>query len=220
VKINLILLDSSLELIPKEIINHPAVISNAKKRGKKPEHMILDISLHYHAMRDLENREKRGRPDIVHLAMIMFLTEQSDIKGDFFIHTIDGKIIKVNNKMRPPKNYNRFIGLMEQLLVHGKVPIEKNEKTLMEVINIQLKDLKQKYKLAILSEDGEKVKPDELCNLGEEWLIGIGAFPHGDFSDDIKRLADQYFSISSYRLETHQVVCRLISGCLQKLNWP
>ena len=219
-KINLILLDSSLELIPKEIINHPAVIKNAKKRGKKPEHMILDISLHYHAMRELPNREKRGRPDIVHLAMIMFLTEQSEIKGDFFIHTIDGKIIKVNNEMRPPKNYNRFIGLMEQLLVYGKVPVDKNEETLMEVTSIQLKDLKEKYKLAVLSENGEKVKPNELCNLGENWLIGIGAFPHGDFSEEVKKLADQYFSVSNYKLETHQVVCRLISACLQQLNWP
>ena len=219
-RINLILLDSSLELVPKEIIKHPAVIKNARRRGKKPEHTLLDVSLHYYAMKNLQNKEKRGRPDIVHFAMLMFLTEQSEIKGDFFIHTIDGKIIKVSNKMRPPKNYNRFIGLMEQLLVYGKVPPGENEKSLMEVTNIKLKDLKEKYKLAVLSENGERVKPEELCNLGENWLIGVGAFPHGDFSEEVKSLADRYFSISSYKLETHQVICRLISACLQQLNWP
>ncbi|BFH72528.1 16S rRNA methyltransferase [Sulfurisphaera javensis] len=218
-KINLILLDSSLELVPKEIISHPAVIRNAKKRNKKAEHTLLDISLHYHAMKDLPNREKRGRPDIVHLAMLMFLTEQAPIKGDFYIHTIDSKLIYVNNEMRPPKNYNRFVGLAEQLLVYGKVPLNSNE-SLMKVLDIRLKDLKQKYKLGVLSEGGKRVKPEELCNLGEKWLLGIGAFPHGDFSEEVKEVADEYFSISNYKLETHQVICRLISSCLQQLGWP
>lgn len=218
--INLILLDSSLELVPKEIINHPAVIRNAKKRNKKPEHTILDISLHYHAMKGLQNREKRGRPDIVHLAMVMFLTEQSNVKGQFYIHTIDGKIIRVDNKMRPPKNYNRFIGLMEQLLVYGRVPINNSNETLMQVTNIKLKDLKERYKLGVLSEDGEKVRPEVLCNLGDEWLLGVGGFPHGGFSEEVMSLADKYISISNYKLETHQVICRLISACLQQLNWP
>ncbi|QIW24923.1 16S rRNA methyltransferase [Sulfolobus sp. S-194] len=218
-KINLILLDSSLELVPKEIASHPAVIRNAKKRNKKPEHTILDISLHYHAMKKLPNWRKRGRPDIIHLALLMFLTEKTPIKGEVYIHTIDGKIVYVNSDMRPPKNYNRFIGLAEQLLLHGQVPIN-NANPLMKILNIKLTDLKSKYKIGILSEDGKKVTPEELCNLGENWLLGVGAFPHGDFSEEIKSVADEYFSISNYKLETHQVICRIISACLQQLGWP
>lgn len=218
-KLNLILLDSSLELVPKEILTHPAVIKNAKKRHKKPEHTILDISLHYHAMKELTDRSKRGRPDIVHLAMLMFLTEQTPIKGDFYIHTIDGKIIYVKNDMRPPKNYNRFIGLMEQLLVYGKVPINSDE-PLMKILDLKLENLKEKYKIGVLSENGKRVSPEDLCKLGDDWLLGVGAFPHGDFSEEVKKVADDYFSISSYKLETHQVICRLISSCLQLLGWP
>ncbi|MBW9140788.1 MAG: hypothetical protein K1T65_03670, partial [Candidatus Aramenus sp.] len=44
-RVNVILLDSSLELVPSEISNHPSVVKNAKKRGKKPTEVLLDISV-------------------------------------------------------------------------------------------------------------------------------------------------------------------------------
>ena len=216
-KINLILLDSSLELVPKEIITHPAVVANAKRRGKDPRYVILDKSLHYSAMAKLENKEKRGRPDIVHLALLTFLFLEDEVKGEVYIHTIDGKIIYVNNKTRIPKNYNRFIGLMEQLLQYGRVPVD-SEEPLMKVTNETLSSLKRKYKLAVLSESGKRVTLQDICNLGDDWLIGIGAFPHGDFSDEVKANADAFFSISDRVLETHQVICRLTTVCLSLLG--
>ena len=218
-KVNLILLDSSLELVPLEIVNHPAVVKNAKRRGKEPKYTLLDISLHYHAMKDLPNKEKRGRPDIVHLALLNFLTIEEPIKGEVYIHTIDGKIIHVNNKTRLPKNYNRFVGLIEQLFQFGKVPVDSNE-PFLQVENIKLRDLKKKYKLPVLSEEGKRVSPEKICELGEDWLIGVGAFPHGDFSNEVKEVADEFYSISNYVLETHQVICRITSACLKLLGWP
>ncbi|TRM76859.1 16S rRNA methyltransferase, partial [Sulfolobus sp. A20-N-F8] len=73
--VNIILLESAIELVPREIVDHPSVIKNAKRRGKKPEDTLLDISLHYHAMKSLENKYKRGRPDIVHQALLLILTD-------------------------------------------------------------------------------------------------------------------------------------------------
>lgn len=213
------LLDSALELVPQDIVKHPAVIKSASKRGKKPEETLLDISLHYYAMKDLKDFNKRGRPDIIHLAMILFLTEIPEIKGEFYIHTIDSKIIWVNPEMRPPKNYNRFVGLMEQLLKNGKVPTNK-EPTLMKIVGSGLKTLKPRYKIALLSENGKRISPEKLCELGDDWLIGVGAFQHGDFSKEVLENADEVFSISKYTLETHQVVCRVLSACNMLLNWP
>ncbi|MEM0200550.1 MAG: 16S rRNA methyltransferase [Saccharolobus sp.] len=215
-KINIILLESSVELVPKEIINHPSVVKNAKRRGKRPEDTLLDISLHYSAMKDLENRHKRGRPDIVHQALLIMLTDPV-IKGDFYIHTIDSKIIKINPNMRPPKNYIRFVGLMEQLLKYGRIPINEKE-PLMEVTDLSLEDLLNKYDLALLSENGEKISPEELCKLGDKWILGIGAFPHGDFSEEIKKSSKKIYSISRYQLETQQVICRIFSACSQILE--
>ncbi|BCU69252.1 16S rRNA methyltransferase [Stygiolobus caldivivus] len=216
-KINLILLDSSLELVPKELLSHPSVISNAKKKGKDPKFVLLDKSLHYKAMSRLKDKEKRGRPDIVHLAMLNFLFLEDEIKGDFFLHTIDGKIIRVSNKTRIPKNYNRFTSLMEQLLRYKRVPVNSNE-PLMEITDLTLKSLKKKYKLAVLSEGGEKVPIRDICELGDSWLIGVGAFPHGDFSDEVKANADRFLSIGDNVLETYQVICRLSTVCLSLLG--
>jgi len=217
-KLNLILLESALELVPKEIINHPAVVKNAIKRDKKPNETLLDISFHYFAMKRLYEWEKRGRPDIVHQAMLSFLLEPDEIKGEFFIHTFDSKIIWVSNKMRPPKNYYRFVSLMEQLLVVGKVP-PNSTNPLMKILNISLNDIKKKYKIVLMWEKGRRVSPSELCSyMNENWIIGIGGFPHGDFRQEILELADEKYSISDRVLETFQVINRLICYCFHSFS--
>ncbi|BDC18325.1 16S rRNA methyltransferase [Acidianus sp. HS-5] len=215
-KLNFILLDSALELVPKEILNDPSVIKNAEKRGKRPEDTMLDISLHYHAMRKMKDWQKRGRPDIVHMAMVMILSEK-EILGDFYIHTYDSKVIKVERDMSPPKNYNRFIGLMEQLLKIGKIP-PNSSKPLMEILNVKLSDIVKKYKPILLSEDGNKVDPKDLCN--DNLLLGIGAFQHSDFSEEVQDLFTEHYSISRRTLETQQVICRILSSCNYLLGWP
>ncbi len=45
------------------------------------------------------------------------------------------------------------------------------------------------------------------------YLIGIGAFPHGDFSSEVLRLSVRRVSISSRTLEAYQVACMLASAC-------
>ncbi|BCS92910.1 Ribosomal RNA small subunit methyltransferase Nep1 [Metallosphaera sp. J1] len=207
---DIILLESSLELVPPQIRNHPSVVKNAERQGKDPSQVLLDISLHYHAMRNLPNREKRGRPDIVHTALLVVLTDP-EFEGNLYIHTLDSRIIKVSREMRPPKNYARFVGLMEQLLVHGRVPLDGAP--LMEVTSLSLRELIEERGLILLDERGTKVSRSSLCERKE--YIGIGAFPHGDFSPEIRTLSKQIFSISDHVLETQNVLCRLISSCIQ-----
>ncbi|NON62306.1 16S rRNA methyltransferase [Candidatus Acidianus copahuensis] len=213
-KIDIILLDSSLELVPKEIVNHPSVVKNAMKRGKRPEQTILDISLHYSAMKNLPNFRKRGRPDILHQTLLLILEEK--IMDEIYIHTIDSKIIRVDPSMRPPKNYDRFIGLMEKLLIEGRVPKENNP--LMEILNVKLEDIVKGKNPILLSEDGKRTSPEALCK--DNNLIGIGAFQSGDFSSEVKSYFYERYSISSRVLEAQQVVCRLLSGCNYLLGWP
>ena len=69
-KLSFILAESSLEIIPKKIQNHPSVISHSKKLGKAPSEILLDNSWHYAAMKGIENENKRGRPDIVHSSLL------------------------------------------------------------------------------------------------------------------------------------------------------
>ena len=141
-KYTLVLAESSLELIPKELWSDPSVIKNAKRRRKKPAEILLDKSLHYHAMKNIAKREKRGRPDIVHVSLLLALNSPLNQEGmlNIYVHTLENYVITVNPKVRIPKNYNRFVGLMEQLLKYGKVP-PKSEKPLLYVKTMSLKDL-------------------------------------------------------------------------------
>jgi len=62
-KISLILAESSLELIPKEIQNHPSILSHCIKLSKTSSRVLLDNSWHFAALNGIDNEMKRGRPD-------------------------------------------------------------------------------------------------------------------------------------------------------------
>ncbi|MEM4684334.1 MAG: 16S rRNA methyltransferase, partial [Thermosphaera sp.] len=64
-KLRIVILEAGLELVPKSIANHPSILKNAARRGKKPSEVLLDVSIHYPAMKKLPDKLKRGRPDIV-----------------------------------------------------------------------------------------------------------------------------------------------------------
>lgn len=214
--INLILLESSLELVPPEIASHPAVIKNARRRGKKPLETLLDTSLHYHAMKNLKDREKRGRPDIVHISLLNALESPLNKCGllRIYIHTYEGHIIFIDPSTRIPRNYNRFVGLMEQLLVYGKVPPDA-DKPLMYVKTMRLDNLFEVINvkgLILLRERGRRAKPSEIIAeaLSKNYAIGIGGFPHGDFSDNILRYSNREYSIYDESLHTWVVLSRII----------
>ena len=207
-RIAVALVDASLELVPLEIAKHPAVEKTARRRGKRALAMLLDKSLHYHAMKRLPGQEKRGRPDVVHLCMLEVLESPLCGRGyvQLYVHTLLGQVIRVRSDVRLPKNYNRFVGLMEQLLAFGRVPT-KNE-ALLEVIGRGLdkaiEDFKPSRKI-LLSENGVRISPLDLAGKileeGERAMIMIGAFPHGGFSDEVLSSADEVVSIYDEVLE-------------------
>ncbi len=222
--IKLILAESSLELIPRDIIGHPAVLKTAQRRGKKPTEILLDVSLHYHAMKKLHNKHKRGRPDIVHITLLELLSSPLNIEGNLriYIHTINDYVIIVDPRIRIPRNYNRFVGLMEQLLTIGKVPPD-SDKPLMEAIAMGFTALLKyigKEEVILLSEKGELVPTDELCRkaLEEDIPIVIGGFPHGDFSEEVLASAKYVYSIYPRPLDTWVVASRISATCEKVLK--
>ena len=80
--------ESSLELIPSQMHNHPSVTSYSKKFKKDPK-TLLDNSWHFGAMKGLENEIKRGRPDIIHLTLLSLCTSPAFYKNKIkvFVHT-------------------------------------------------------------------------------------------------------------------------------------
>ena len=131
--ISLILSESSLELVPYELQNHPSVISHARKLGKHPSEILLDNSWHFAAMKGIENEIKRGRPDLVHFSILEATTIPLYLKNkiNLYIHTIDDKVIYFGKNVHIPKSYHRFEGVIEKLYQEKK--ITTNNELLLEI---------------------------------------------------------------------------------------
>lgn len=216
--LTLILTESALETIPKKIWAHPAVKRHAKKRRKPPQFLLLDRSYHHAAMKMLEHSKKRGRPDIIHFALLEALGSPLNREGllQVFVHTINNKVIAVNSSTRLPRNYNRFVSLMEQLFQFGKVPPQPAEQALLTLKHQTLPELiqetKQSHVLALTRIGKPKTLEETVSNIlnKKKVTVLIGGFPAGHFSEKTMRLADEAVCIDPEMLETWTVMSRII----------
>tara|TARA_B100001765_G_scaffold27481_1_gene15438 strand:+ start:340 stop:1008 length:669 start_codon:yes stop_codon:yes gene_type:complete len=209
----IILAESSLELIPKKIHNHPSVTSYSKKFKKNSSNTLLDNSWHFGAMKGLDNEIKRGRPDIIHLTLLSLCTTPVFYKNKIkvFVHTVNDQIISINNNTRLPKSYHRFQGLMEKLFLTKK--IESEDEILMEMKNSSLSQLVSKIKptrIIGLTTQGQKICLDKLVEqIEENSCIILGGFQKGHFSNETEKIIEESFSINDSSLEAHLVASRL-----------
>ena len=222
---HIVLAEASLELVPRELWKHPAVIKTAKRRGKSPGEILLDTSLHYAAMKNLKNREKRGRPDIVHVTLLEVQGSPLNLEGMMrvYVHTINDFVLFIRPDTRIPKNYNRFVGLMEQLFIEGKVP-PVAEIPLIYLKTMKLRDLIKFIKadkVILLSEKGERKKPKDIALELRKYnnpAIIIGGFPHGDFSKETYSITNTIYSIYHKSLDTWIAVSRIVSAIEEVLD--
>jgi len=221
----LVLADAGIELVPQSIWRHSAVRASAAKRGKKPGEILLDVSLHHHAMLKLKDREKRGRPDITHVCLLVALSSLLNRMGflEVYIHTYQKKWIRVSSETRIPRNYNRFVGLMEQLLLRGRVPPDSSQ-PLMEVLPVSLREgLRQAgaTKIVVLSEKGRPLTPRELARslvAEQRPAVIVGAFQRGQLSSEVLSVADDVISIAPLSLDAWTVVSKIISSVEDELG--
>ncbi|MDX1595594.1 MAG: ribosome biogenesis protein [Nitrosopumilaceae archaeon] len=212
--ISLILAESSIELVPNEIQNHPSVKSHAKKMSKKTSDIFLDNSWHFAAMKGMKHELKRGRPDLVHFAALEATTIPLffENKLNFYIHTINDQIIYFENNVRIPKSYHRFEGLFAKLFSEKSVSfgskklLEIKEKSFSELI-----DEINPSKLIGLSSSGKLSSCENIAKiLDNNSCIVVGGFQKGDFSNSIKNQFDEFYSIDKTSLESHVVISRML----------
>jgi rRNA small subunit pseudouridine methyltransferase Nep1 len=226
-KLLLILAESALEPIPDEIRDHPAIRRSARRRGKDPSELILDRSLHHFAMRGLSNSGKRGRPDIVHAALIGALGTPLNREGllSVYVHTIGDMIIEVNPAVRLPKNYNRFIGLMEQLFASGSIRSSSGE-TLLRIRPGRMRDLLGSLRPSMAMAFTRAGVPRTMRECVRELVSHerpaaiIGGFPHGGFSEETLGLANALACIDRESLDASLVVSRLIYEFEEAMGLP
>jgi len=217
----LILAESALELVPKELQDHNSVLAYSKKMGKKPSKVILDISWHFAAMKGIKNEIKRGRPDLVHFCLLECCTIPLyfEKKLQVYVHTIDDKVIFVGDNVRLPKSYHRFIGLIEKLYVEKK--IEQDGKKLLEIKDMTFGELVDKIgakKVIGFSIKGQTISYDKIAaDVGRDSCIVVGGFSKGHFSDKILKKIDNLVSVDKSPLESHVVISRLLYECEKRI---
>jgi len=213
----LILAESALETVPDEIANHPVIRRYSKKRGKDPNLVILDRSYHHRAMLNLPNGFKRGRPDIVHFSLLSALGTPlvREKLMEVYVHTIANYVIYINPEVRIPRNYLRFIGLMEQLFQYGMVP-PNSKNPLMRAARKNLRDLlyelNPNYTVAFTRRGIAQTLEDAMSRIMSRGKIAVlvGGFPHGGFSEETLRLVDETICIDPETLDAWTVVSRII----------
>ncbi|MEM3445505.1 MAG: 16S rRNA methyltransferase [Thermoplasmata archaeon] len=214
--LHVLLCDAELELVPEAIASHPSVVVNAKKRGKKTTRVLLDANLHHAAMRELEMGERRGRPDIVHFFLLLALDSILNQKGQLrvYVHTRNNELILVDPLTRLPKNYPRFVGLIESLFNNWVVPSKEMpllklmpgytfEKCLSYIPKSRVIVFSPKGKLVSLEKYFREIKDEDL-------LCVIGGFPEGDFLSNVYAYADDVLSISEQTLTVWTVLSEIL----------
>jgi rRNA small subunit pseudouridine methyltransferase Nep1 len=202
--LHIILLDCALELVPREISSLKQIQKHATRRGKKPSELLLDQTHHGQSMTKLSQSERRGRPDITFLSLMSLLETPLCKEGLLGVHIQlqDGRIVEVNPEVRLPRNYDRFVGLIEQLLLEGRVPpqgdplLRIREVTIQALIS-QLKSGSDVVETILATEGGQPTTLERLRDLlphdlSVPVIVGIGAFPHGDLTEESASLFDTH----------------------------
>ena len=212
--LSLILAESALELVPRELQNHNSVLAYSKRVNKKPSEVILDVSWHFAAMKGIKNEIKRGRPDLIHFCLLEACSIPLYFKNKLriYVHTIDDKVVFLGENVRLPKSYHRFIGLIEKLYSTGI--IEEDGKKLLEIKKMDFGKLIDKIdpkEIIGLSVRGTTNSYEKLAkDIGKDSCIVVGGFSKGHFSDQIVRKITNLVSVDKNPLEAHVIISRVL----------
>ena len=210
--LNFVLAESALELVPKEIRRLPAVASDAKRRERDASEILLDRSLHHSAMEKLKDSEKRGRPDLVHGALLSVTGTPLYLEGkvNVFVHTYGDVMVEIAPKTRIPKSYIRFRGLIEQVFVgQGDKLVRARPSKLVDYVK---RSVRPDITIG-LSVQGKKMELEDLAGRlmsADSPCVIVGGFPHGHFSPETLSVVDELVRIHEMPLEAHVVTSRVL----------
>ena len=204
--------ESALELVPREIARSTEVVADARRREREPTEVLLDRSFHQGAMQKLKDSEKRGRPDLVHVALLGVTGTPLYLEGrvKVFVHTWPDVVVELAERTRIPKNYLRFRGLMEKALAGSEDGLVEAYPASMSTL---LRDrLRPSLTMGFSVQGGMR----DLVEVGKELAgekdpcVVVGGFPHGHFSRHTLELLDSLVRVDERPLEAHVVSARLV----------
>jgi rRNA small subunit pseudouridine methyltransferase Nep1 len=210
-KLNLIIAESALELIPEEVRNHRAVLADAKRRGVDPSRILLDRSIHHAAMLRLPDEFRRGRPDLIHITLLSVTSTPLYQDGlvKVFIHSNNDIVLELEEKTRPPKSYPRFRNLIEDALS------ERPRIGLIRAYDSSLGDLVKTLRpdhaigLSIIGKSQGLADVASQVAANKAPVVLIGGFPRGHFSPTTLKAVDLLVRMDERPLDAHVVASRL-----------
>ncbi len=211
--LTLVLADAELELVPPSLAGHPAVRTSAKRRGRSPGAILLDSSLHHPALKSFPEGERRGRPDIAHLFVLLCLDSVLNTQGQLrtVIHTRNEDVLRFAPETRIPKNYPRFVGLMEDLFQRGAVPEDRPLIRLERGKSLERLLAEWPAPKWAFREGGEPVNLwSEFAKVEGDLVAVVGGFPHGDFRSPVADLCDRVVSIHEEPLRAWTVTSEIL----------
>jgi rRNA small subunit pseudouridine methyltransferase Nep1 len=220
--LKLILAESSVERVPPQLAKHRSVVAHARRKDKEPSSLILDRSYHHSAIKAAERGDssgdflKRGRPDVAFHVLLQALGSPLNREGLMrtYVHTVDNNVIDMDPQVKLPRNYERFIGLLEQLYEEKSVP--PGEKPLLSIRKCTLPELVRESgvtRVVAFSTLGKTATVKEACLHvveAEAPAVLIGGFGHSHFSRSTTELANYVFSIDKEPLDAWVVAARVI----------
>jgi rRNA small subunit pseudouridine methyltransferase Nep1 len=209
-------------LVPHEIQSHRQIKRYAARRQKRPDEVLLDRAFHHAAMQEFARQrddtptEKMGRPDIIHTTLLQILETPLNWEDGLrvFVHTQDDYVISINPKIRLPKNYVRFVGLIEQLFAQKRVP--ETGEPLMEMERSNLQQFARKIQASEILGFTILGKPEIMRTVAEHSsklknpMAFVGGFPRGHFTDRTRQLTNTLFRVDRKSLDAWIVAGRFV----------
>ncbi|OLS14810.1 MAG: suppressor Mra1 family protein [Promethearchaeota archaeon CR_4] len=211
--------------MPSEIVER--IQKTRRYRGTPPRVELLDIADHNFAMQGIPDKEQRGRPDILHHCLLNTLdtplARSGMLKVHFQVH--DGRVFLVDAETRVPRNYNRFLGIIAQLLQNNHVPVEKPFHMTKIAENLTEFLRPQDYDhVCIFSRTGELLDlvTHFIQSINSKVMVVIGAFQGGFFQgktlQELRKKPSHLMSISPLGLTASTVASRVMYAYEMAMN--
>lgn len=200
------------------------VLENANletvKIGKQYE--LLNCDHHKQQILKYKKDPSQCRPDILHQCLLMLLDSPLNRAGllQIYIHTNKKVLIEVNPQTRIPRTFDRFCGLMVQLLHKLSIRATDTSQKLLKVIKNPITDHLPvgclKYQTSFTAETVLRNNEiPNICKDNEPVVVVIGAFAKGNLNCDY---TDKTVSISNYPLSAAITCARFCMAFEDKWN--
>jgi rRNA small subunit pseudouridine methyltransferase Nep1 len=181
------------------------------KRGYE----LVNSNTHAGILKKLRKKPGDYRPDILHRALLNLLDSPLNKAGrmKLYIHTETNVLIEVNPKCRLPRTFQRFAGLMVQLLHKLKIRATDGPEVLLKCIKTPVTQHLPPGSIKIAtSVTGELVRVNDWARTlprDKDVVMMFGSHAHGLCDVD---WAEQRIAVSQYPLSASIAIDRTVAA--------